>query len=127
MNQFSSLPNKTPLIWLVSFAILFSTGVFNYGNISRIPLRHYKQTELTLKVYNQKHQKKSLSVFTDIVAKHNIRFNNDLSFLTRISWHSNTHFLIWKMCGKHLLSPTIKIVHTSLAYTTDEDLHLVKG
>jgi hypothetical protein len=92
-------------------------------------LHYSKQSELTLKPYDQKSSKKTFSAYTVFSAKHIIGFTGDLSFRTRILLHTQISALKLKKSGEHLVSPSIKTEHLRfvVAMYNDENPSLLKG
>jgi len=129
MNTFADKTRKTHLIWLVSLAMLFSPGVGDSGNCPTVKLHYSKQSELTLKPYDQKSSKKTFSAYTVFSAKHIIGFTGDLSFRTRILLHTQISALKLKKSREHLVSPSIKTKHLRFvaAMYNDENPSLLKG
>jgi hypothetical protein len=127
MKVIPAISYKTHLIWLIFFALLLSPGLRDGVDSKSNPLRHLRQTELTLTSQDQKPEKISLFGYTGFTLNQNAGFSGDLLLLTRITRHTEVAVLKWKVSRKHVLTPTIKFVQVKTAQNDNEDLSLLKG
>ena len=127
MKVIPDIYRKTHLIWLIFFALLLSPGLRDGGNSPANPLRHLRQTELTITSQDQRPEKISLFTYSGFTSKLTVSFFADSFLRTRIIRHTQAAVLKWKMSGKHVVAPSLKFVQARTFQNDDEDLSLLKG
>ncbi len=129
MNVITEISSKKYLVWLVSLTLLFSISSGNSGSVSSTPIKHLRQTELTLCHRLQKSILNFPITISGMQTIHPSEFQRIFSFRNRIAEHTQTLSLLLKKSNIHLISslPAKGVLHPTNSSNEDEHPSYLKG
>ncbi len=129
MRDFSEISSKKYLIWLVSLTLFFSFSSGNSESVSSAPLKHLRQTELTLSDGVHKSTRNLPIDFSGTQAIQPDISIGTFSFRYYIDGYTQSISLIVKKCNAHFIpfSPKGGILHGNIPADEDEHSFPVKG